>query len=52
MDVSSARAQATGLVLTDPAVTVQETRDWSRNLNLPDALTGEREAELIRLARS
>ena len=52
MDVSSAHAQAAGLVLTDPAVTVRDTRDGSRSLDLPDALTPEREAELIRLARS
>jgi Nucleoside-diphosphate-sugar epimerases len=50
MDVSSDRAQAAGLTLTDPALTAQDTRAWSKPLNLLPALPPGREAELMRRA--
>ena len=50
MDVSSERAQAAGLILTDPAVTARDTRAWCLGIELPGALTPEREAELIALS--
>ena len=51
MDVSSERARAAGLTLTDAAVTVRDTRAWGKGLGLPYALPKEREAELIASAR-
>jgi len=51
MDVSSERARAAGLVLTDPAITVRDTRAWSLGTDLPLALSSEREVELIQVAR-
>ena len=50
MDVSNERAQAAGLTLTDPTITVRDTRAWSLTANLTFTLTPEREAELIRIA--
>ena len=51
MDVTSEKAQAAGLTLTDPAITVRDTRSWSLGANIPPALPPERESELIRIAR-
>jgi 2'-hydroxyisoflavone reductase len=51
MDVSSERAQAAGLTLTDPAITARDTRAWVQQSKLPPALSAERENELIVLAR-
>lgn len=47
MDVDNARAVAAGLTLSDPAVTAQDTRAWSRNADLNYALTPEREREIL-----
>ncbi len=47
MDVDPARALAAGLTLTDPLVTAQDTRAWSRDAGLQYALTPEREAEVL-----
>ncbi len=56
MDVSSERAQAAGLVLTSPEETVRWVRAWVRawvqGREYVPALSLEREAELLRLARS
>ena len=52
MDVSAERAREAGLGWTDPGVTVADTRAWLRSETLTPMLTPEREAELIRLARS
>lgn len=51
MDVSNERARTAGLTLTAPEVTVRETRAWLLGKNLTPALSPEREAGLIRLAR-
>lgn len=51
MDVSSERAQAHGLTLTDPATTIRDTRDWLRGREDEIALAPEREAALIEQAR-
>jgi 2'-hydroxyisoflavone reductase len=51
MDVSNERALAMGLTLTDPAITARDTRPWSLTVDLPEALSPEREVELIRTAR-
>ena len=51
MDVSSEKAQAAELILTDPAVTAHDTHAWNLGLELPHALSPEREAELIKIAR-
>lgn len=47
MDVDNARAVAAGLTLSDPAVTAQDTRAWSKNADLNYALTPEREREIL-----
>jgi 2'-hydroxyisoflavone reductase len=47
MDVNNERARAAGLTLTEPAITIKDTRAWSLGRDLPCALTAEREAELI-----
>lgn len=47
MDVDNARAVAAGLTLSDPAVTAQDTRAWSKNADLEYALTPEREREIL-----
>jgi 2'-hydroxyisoflavone reductase len=52
MDVSSERAQAAGLTLTVPAITAQDTLAWSQAADHPEALSPEREAELMRLAKA
>jgi 2'-hydroxyisoflavone reductase len=51
MDVNNERAIRAGLSVTDPAVTIQKTRDWLISSDLAPALSPEREAELIRIAR-
>jgi 2'-hydroxyisoflavone reductase len=51
MDVSNERAQAVGLALTDPAITVRDTRAWSLKEDIPRMLSPEREEELIRATR-
>lgn len=50
MDVSIERAQNAGLTLTDPEVTVRDTRNWLEGRNLTLSLSPEREAQLIRIA--
>lgn len=47
MDVSNAKAVAAGLKLSSLAVTVKDTRDWLASVDLPLALSAQREAELI-----
>ncbi|AIZ46309.1 NAD-dependent epimerase [Deinococcus radiopugnans] len=47
MDVDNTRAVTAGLTLSDPAVTAQETREWSKNADLEYALTPEREREIL-----
>ncbi|MVN88837.1 NAD-dependent epimerase/dehydratase family protein [Deinococcus sp. HMF7620] len=47
MDISAERAEAAGLTLTDPAVTAQDTREWSQHAHLSYVLTPEREAEVL-----
>jgi 2'-hydroxyisoflavone reductase len=51
MDISNERARAAGLTLTDPAITARDTFPWSLAVDLPEALSPEQEAELIRTAR-
>ncbi len=51
MDVSSERARAAGLTLTDPQGTGMDTRHWLSDRVPTLALSPEREAELIRIAR-
>jgi len=51
MDVSSERARAAGLALTDPEATARDMQVWLAGRNPPDALPPAREAELIREAR-
>jgi len=47
MDVSSDRAQAAGLTLTDPVTTARDTRAWSAGAPQKSFLTREREAEVL-----
>ena len=47
MDVSSAKAQAAGLVLTDTATTLRDLRAWCDGRALGRPLSAEREAALI-----
>jgi 2'-hydroxyisoflavone reductase len=51
MDVSSERAQAAGLTLSDPAATAAAMGAWLVGREPPQALSREREAELIAAAR-
>jgi len=51
MDVSSAKAQAAGLVLTEPAQSIADMRAWCRGRALGRPLSAEREAALIQAAR-
>ena len=51
MDVSPARAQAAGLVLSEPAQTLRAMQDWIRGRALGRPLSAEREAALIAAAR-
>ena len=51
MDVSSAKAQAAGLVLTDPAQSIRDMRAWCQGRALGRPLSAERETALIAAAR-
>jgi 2'-hydroxyisoflavone reductase len=51
MDVSNERARAAGLTLTEPETTVRDVRAWILGNDLTPALSPEREAELILIAR-
>lgn len=51
MDVSNEQARSAGLTLTDPEVTARHVRAWIPGKDLPPALSPEREAELIAIAR-
>lgn len=51
MDVSHERARRAGLTLTDPQVTLSDTRASLPRKGFPPALPAEREAGLIQLAR-
>lgn len=51
MDVSPDRILAAGLTLTDPAVTVRDTRAWSEGAHLTPAFIPEREAAVLSAAR-
>jgi len=51
MDVDPARSLAAGLTLTDPAVTVRDTRAWSAGAGLTPPFTPEREAAVLVAAR-
>ena len=50
MDVSSAQAQAAGLVVTDPARSIHDMQAWCRGRALGRPLSAEREAALIQAA--
>ena len=50
MDVSNERARRAGLELTDPEVTLSDTRAWMRGREHTLPLSPEREAELIRMS--
>lgn len=52
MDVENAKARAAGLRLSDLAVTAKDTRGWLAGVDLPLALSAQREAELLAKARS
>ena len=52
MDVSSAKARAAGLVLTDPAQSIFDMRAWCQGRALGRPLSAEREAALIQAARA
>lgn len=51
MDVSNERAREAGLTLTDPAITARDVRTASIDADLSEALSPDREAELIGIAR-
>ena len=51
MDVSPDRILAAGLTLTDPAVTVRDTRAWSEGAHLTPPFTPEREAAVLSASR-
>ncbi|WP_407572508.1 NAD-dependent epimerase/dehydratase family protein [Deinococcus altitudinis] len=51
MDVSPDRVLAAGLTLTDPTVTVRDTRAWSATAQLTPPFTPEREAAVLAVAR-
>jgi 2'-hydroxyisoflavone reductase len=51
MDVSNARAVRAGLTLTDPYVTANDMRTWLEGKDPVTALSAEREAALIQMAR-
>ena len=52
MDVSSAKAQAAGLVLTEPALSIADMRAWCQARALGRPLSAERELALIQAARA
>ncbi|GAA5533778.1 SDR family oxidoreductase [Deinococcus aluminii] len=47
MDMSSERARAAGLTLSDPLTTARDTRNWSAGRPQKTFLTREREAEVL-----
>ena len=51
MHVSNQKALLAGLSLTHPALTALDTRNWSGMRDLPQALSSQREAELIRISK-
>jgi 2'-hydroxyisoflavone reductase len=51
MDVSNERAQEAGLTVTEPETTVSDVRAWLQGRNFTPALSPDREAELICIAR-
>jgi hypothetical protein len=51
MHVSNERATRAGLTLTDPAITVKDTRAWLVGRNFNPALSTEVEMKLIDIAR-
>lgn len=51
MDVSSAKARAAGLALTDPAQSIRDMQAWCQGRTLGRPLSAEREAALIQAAR-
>ncbi len=52
MHVSSARAQAAGLTLTDPALTIRDTMPTALQTDHPDALSPQQEAAVLRAVRA
>ncbi len=52
MDVSNERALAAGLVLTEPEATLRDVRESVRGQAPANALSPEREAELIEISRN
>jgi 2'-hydroxyisoflavone reductase len=52
MDVSNEKARAAGLMLTDPTVTAFDTQVFSMAADLTGALSPQREAELLAVARA
>ena len=52
MDVSNARAVRAGMTLTEPEITARDTLAWRVGRELPAALSLEREASLIQIARN
>src|SRR5262245_61984483 len=51
MHVSNEKATRAGLTLTDPEITVKDTRAWLQGRNFTSALSPEVEAKLIHIAR-
>lgn len=51
MDVSSAKAQAAGLLLTDPAQSIRDMQAWCQGRALGRTLSAQREAALMAAAR-
>ena len=52
MDISNQRARNAGLTLTEPEVTLKDTRTLLHTLDAGSWLTSEQEAELIKAARA
>jgi len=50
MDIRNEKALKAGLTLTDPEITVRDTRAWCQDLDIPLALPPAREAKLIKIA--
>lgn len=48
MDISNERAKSAGLTLTDPEVTLRDTRSWLQGREFSPSLSLERERELLR----
>jgi 2'-hydroxyisoflavone reductase len=51
MEVSNEKARKSGLMVTDPGITVGDVRTWMREKEPPAMLASEREMSLIRAAR-